>query len=323
MEGPAAKRCWRASLVVAIAALALALIPPSPASALTVSAPANVLKTADVTVRVEPGELAGAGILLVDDTSVMTFPLDSPSLVLRHLSLPVGKRAIEASFRSRSGIGLSPTIFVRSWDYPQAPRWKMSGCANFLPSSVSLTAIAGIETTRVTTIVNGKVTSATSVRGPGSIGKTLALSPGSNRVELRAENPVAKTSTVFSLTHPVWPAPGYREITSSFGWREHPILGGMKFHAGIDIGAPQGAKIVAASAGTVVFAGVKGGYGNAVVIDHGGGIVTLYGHMSRSGSPRAAESPSGRRSGALDRLVSPPGRTSISRYKCKVGREIR
>jgi murein DD-endopeptidase MepM/ murein hydrolase activator NlpD len=69
-------------------------------------------------------------------------------------------------------------------------------------------------------------------------------------------------------------------ITSSFGWRTHPILGYEKFHSGVDFGADYGALIAAADRGTVIFAGWYGGYGNAVIIDHGGGITTLYGHAS-------------------------------------------
>ncbi|WP_448573488.1 murein hydrolase activator EnvC family protein [Trichothermofontia sp.] len=69
-------------------------------------------------------------------------------------------------------------------------------------------------------------------------------------------------------------------ITSHFGWRVHPILGTERFHAGTDFGADHGTPIVAAAAGTVLVADWYGGYGNAVVIDHGGGITTLYGHCS-------------------------------------------
>jgi murein DD-endopeptidase MepM/ murein hydrolase activator NlpD len=69
-------------------------------------------------------------------------------------------------------------------------------------------------------------------------------------------------------------------ITSSFGWRTHPILGYEKFHSGVDFGADYGALIAAADRGTVIFAGWYGGYGNAVIIDHGSGITTLYGHAS-------------------------------------------
>lgn len=78
-----------------------------------------------------------------------------------------------------------------------------------------------------------------------------------------------------------WPTPGYETITSPYGWRIHPVLGTRKFHAGIDIRAPKGARIVAAGDGTVIFAGDRGGYGNCVMIDHGDGLVTVYAHQSR------------------------------------------
>ena len=77
-----------------------------------------------------------------------------------------------------------------------------------------------------------------------------------------------------------WPIPGYRTLTSSFGYRIHPIYGTYKLHSGIDVGAPRGAKFVAADDGTVLIAsyGYNGGYGNYVVISHGNGITTRYGH---------------------------------------------
>lgn len=76
----------------------------------------------------------------------------------------------------------------------------------------------------------------------------------------------------------IWPTSGV--ITSPFGWRTHPIFGTSRFHSGLDIGVDYGTPIYAADSGTVVYAGDMGGYGNAVMIDHGGGLVTLYGHNS-------------------------------------------
>jgi len=75
-------------------------------------------------------------------------------------------------------------------------------------------------------------------------------------------------------------APVAGRITSGFGMRFHPILHFARMHAGIDFGAPWGSPIVAAADGQVVAAGWGGGYGREVQIAHGGGIVTLYGHMS-------------------------------------------
>ena len=77
-----------------------------------------------------------------------------------------------------------------------------------------------------------------------------------------------------------WPVPGYTRITSPFGMRTHPITGIYKLHTGTDIGAPMGAEFVAANDGIVTYAGWNRAYGNMVIIDHGGGITTLYAHGS-------------------------------------------
>lgn len=78
----------------------------------------------------------------------------------------------------------------------------------------------------------------------------------------------------------VWPTPGYRYITSAYGYRRHPITKKNSLHTGVDIGAPNKAKLVAAGGGIVIYSGWYGAYGNAVIIDHGNGLSTLYGHMS-------------------------------------------
>ena len=74
----------------------------------------------------------------------------------------------------------------------------------------------------------------------------------------------------------IWPVSG--PITSEFGWRTHPIFGNARFHSGLDIGADYGVPIHAAASGVVIESGWIGGYGNTIMIDHGSGIVTLYGH---------------------------------------------
>ena len=75
-----------------------------------------------------------------------------------------------------------------------------------------------------------------------------------------------------------WPVSG--EITSPYGYRVHPIFGTTIYHSGIDIGVDEGTPVHAADGGVVVWSGWMGGYGYAVVIDHGNGLSTLYGHNS-------------------------------------------
>ena len=76
-----------------------------------------------------------------------------------------------------------------------------------------------------------------------------------------------------------WPLGG--GVSSPFGYRVHPILGVKKLHTGVDINGSSGEPIAAAATGRVIMAQTYGGYGRAVVIDHGGGLVTLYAHQSK------------------------------------------
>lgn len=78
-----------------------------------------------------------------------------------------------------------------------------------------------------------------------------------------------------------WPTPSCKSITSPYGMRNHPLLNQRKMHTGIDIGASMSASIVAADSGTVIFAGWMNAYGNTIIVDHGGGMSTLYAHQSR------------------------------------------
>ena len=89
-----------------------------------------------------------------------------------------------------------------------------------------------------------------------------------------AANSITSTGTY------IWPLPGYSP-GSAYGWRMHPIFNEMRFHAGEDIGAPSGTPILAADSGMATVIPDNGnGYGNYIMINHGGGRVTLYAHMS-------------------------------------------
>jgi murein DD-endopeptidase MepM/ murein hydrolase activator NlpD len=84
-------------------------------------------------------------------------------------------------------------------------------------------------------------------------------------------------SVLLSSTPSIWPVRGY--LSAGFGNRLDPFTGQKDFHAGIDISTPIGTHIQAPAAGVVISAGAQGAYGNALVIDHGYGVVTRYGHM--------------------------------------------
>ena len=79
-----------------------------------------------------------------------------------------------------------------------------------------------------------------------------------------------------------WPVPSCHTVSSGYGGRIHPTTGKYKFHGGLDIPGSYGSAIVAANSGKVIWAGNRGdSYGNYVIIDHGGGVATLYGHSSK------------------------------------------
>ena len=97
-----------------------------------------------------------------------------------------------------------------------------------------------------------------------------------------------------------WPTPSCYYITSHFSpRRKNPVTGVYKRHTGTDIGAAYGAAIVAANAGTVTLAGWNSGYGNCVIIDHGGGKATLYAHMSAYSVSKGQSVTKGQRIGSV------------------------
>lgn len=126
-------------------------------------------------------------------------------------------------------------------------------------------------------------------QGPVDNGTAGAETPAGETGSTEAGNTDTGTTTGGSTVATassgfIWPVPGMpfgMRITSRYGNRYHPISGKYTFHTGIDIDGynMQGSPVVASAGGVVAIAGYDGGYGNYVVIDHGGGIATLYAHL--------------------------------------------
>jgi murein DD-endopeptidase MepM/ murein hydrolase activator NlpD len=109
---------------------------------------------------------------------------------------------------------------------------------------------------------------------------------GLTRLYSRSDTPVAdltaaeeKLEKYLDTIPTLWPSSG--DITDNFGYRKDPFTRRTRYHEGIDIGAPYGSDIKAAASGTVIFSARTSGLGRTVKIDHGRGIVTLYGHASK------------------------------------------
>jgi len=95
--------------------------------------------------------------------------------------------------------------------------------------------------------------------------------------------PKARGTSGLQVPAGAWVKPAVGPLTSPFGTRRHPVTGVVRAHKGDDIGAPCGAPLYAAAAGRVITAGVASGYGHLIAIDHGGGVITRYGHMYADG----------------------------------------
>lgn len=85
--------------------------------------------------------------------------------------------------------------------------------------------------------------------------------------------------SILNSTPSIWPTRGF--VSSTFGYRVSPFTSVKKMHEGLDVAAPKGTDVVAPADGVVTYTGVKGAYGNLVVVDHGYGLVTRYGHLSK------------------------------------------
>lgn len=123
----------------------------------------------------------------------------------------------------------------------------------------------------------------------------------------QAADKLASLANVTGLTVPdvtclAWyplPASKTSWATSGFGWRDDPYRHYRKFHSGADIRATPGTPVMAAGDGRVTFAGRQGGYGNVIYVDHGGGVITRYGHLRRIETTKDAIVTAGARIGQV------------------------
>jgi len=97
----------------------------------------------------------------------------------------------------------------------------------------------------------------------------------------------------------MWPVSGIRSISSTFGWRRSPLSRGGRYHRGVDIRGAYGKPVLAAATGYVTYAGRDPGYGNLVVVNHGSGMYTWYGHLSRIHVGKGAKVTRGQRIGVV------------------------
>lgn len=147
-----------------------------------------------------------------------------------------------------------------------------TGLVHTIKRGQTLTDIAATYGTTAQAIAtaNGIATSATIYAG-----QRLVI-PGASSAFWDTVSTLARGATSQSI----WPLQG--EVVSTFGWRQHPVLGMRHHHDGIDIDVPEGTTVYASSAGEVFFYGEQPGYGNVLILEHDGGFYTMYGHLKSS-----------------------------------------
>lgn len=171
----------------------------------------------------------------------------------------------------------------KNQEYQQTSAKLQAKVANLQSVVTKLGVMAGLE----------QVLPDPKVGGVGGLSNTESLSPSAEGENLKAidanlsrltekskrlEEFYKDQSVMLSSTPSVWPVHGY--LSAGFGNRVDPFTGQYDFHPGLDISTPIGTKVEAPADGVVVSCGDKGGYGNAIVIDHKYGVVTRYAHLS-------------------------------------------
>ncbi len=143
-----------------------------------------------------------------------------------------------------------------------------------LPSNVKTRAMGGISGSAIAPVLKNSLSAPDTVLGVLS---DLLGALGSRLDTVR--DSVERRHALAAATPSIWPVAGW--LTSSYGNRTDPFTNDKDFHPGLDISADYGQPVIATGDATVESAGPTGGYGNMVALDHGFGIVTKYGHLSR------------------------------------------
>lgn len=164
---------------------------------------------------------------------------------------------------------VAPVVEARTSKQPTLDHTPASESALALARFTNIFDIDLVPHTLVDRIVRWQVGLRDVMRGAANSIATLVQSSGFRVPDLT-------TLTTFPL-----PTSNDSWATSGFGWRDDPMRHRAKFHPGADIRAKSGTPVFAAGDGVVVFAGRRGGYGNIVMVDHGGGVITRYAHLRR------------------------------------------
>lgn len=187
------------------------------------------------------------------------------------------------AFEARRLRAENETLIARTLEYQKSTQALQQRIAQLQGVVMKLGVMAGVEKALPDAGVGGVggAMSPETIAPPADIGRSLQAMDRQvaslNERSSSLEEYYRDQRVQLASTPSVWPVRGY--LSTSFGNRLDPFTGQPDFHSGIDISTPTGTPIVSPADGTVVFTGVKGSYGNCVVVNHGYGTVTQYGHL--------------------------------------------
>jgi murein DD-endopeptidase MepM/ murein hydrolase activator NlpD len=231
------------------------------------------------TVRLWPAVAAGTFVLalpvLIGTGAALKARNDVAALYASAAALEIENASYRAATEALSGQiqGLQSAITELGAQAALDPT--LASAMDRLPAVVKNRAMGGAGTSAATT-----VSSLAALQSPeNTFGLLREILSGIESRLSAAKSDVGRRNALAAATPSIWPAHGW--LSSSVGRRTDPITGGADFHQGLDISADPGSPVYATADGTVTLAGREGAYGNLVVIDHGYGLETRYGHLSK------------------------------------------
>ena len=230
------------------------------------------------TVRLWPAVAAGTFVLalpvLIGTGAALKARSDVAALYASAAALDIENANYRAATEALSGQiqGLQSAINELGAQAALDPT--LASAMDRLPAVVKNRAMGGVGASAAT------VSSMAALQSPEStFGLLREILSGIESRLSAAKSDVGRRNALAAATPSIWPAHGW--LSSSVGRRIDPITGGADFHQGLDISADAGSPVYATADGTVILAGREGAYGNLVVIDHGYGLETRYGHLSK------------------------------------------
>jgi murein DD-endopeptidase MepM/ murein hydrolase activator NlpD len=163
----------------------------------------------------------------------------------------------------------------------------LAGAMERLPALVKARAMGGATTTTAAAQRSYAKTLTALANPEDTFGLLRSVLEGLDASLSLVRRTVERRNALAAATPSIWPAHGW--LSSVMGSRVDPVTGGSDYHAGLDIAGDRGQPVFATAAGVVRFAGYQGAYGNLVVIDHGYGLETRYGHLQAFGVTKGSK----------------------------------